>query len=85
MRSFLLVSLPSDPVVVSNALGIRITCPLVGVTPVSFNRPGSPASLGKTKKATASGICRAVSVAFLSETVCITKPANRRWMTLRVT
>jgi hypothetical protein len=34
-----------------------------------------------TKKATASGICRAVSVAFLSETVCITKPANRRWMT----
>ncbi|MEZ4601689.1 MAG: hypothetical protein R2940_18010 [Syntrophotaleaceae bacterium] len=43
------LSLPSDPAVASNALAIRIVFPLVGVTPVSFNRPGLPASLGKLK------------------------------------
>jgi hypothetical protein len=43
------LSLPSDPAVASNALAIRIVFPLVGVTPVSFNRPGLPASLGKQK------------------------------------
>ena len=44
------LSLPSDPAVASNALAIRIVFPLVGVTPVSFNRPGLPATLGKQKK-----------------------------------
>jgi hypothetical protein len=33
------LSLPSDPAVTSNALAIRIDFPLVGATPVSFNRP----------------------------------------------
>ena len=41
------LSLPSDPAVASNALAIRIVFPLVGATPVSFNRPGLPATLGK--------------------------------------
>jgi hypothetical protein len=44
------LSLPSDPAVASNALAIRIVFPLVGVTPVSSNRPGLPATLGKQKK-----------------------------------
>jgi len=43
------LSLPSDPAVTSNALAIRIVFPLIGVTPVSFNRPGLPATLGKLK------------------------------------
>jgi len=43
------LSLPSDPAVTSNALAIRIDFPLVGATPVSFNRPGLPATLGKPK------------------------------------
>jgi len=41
------LSLPSDPAVASNALAIRIVFPLVGVTPVSCDRPGLPAALGK--------------------------------------
>ncbi|MDY0270674.1 MAG: hypothetical protein RBR25_16500, partial [Trichloromonas sp.] len=44
--------LPSDPAVTSNALAIRIVFPLAGVTPVSCNRPGLPATLGKQKTAT---------------------------------
>jgi hypothetical protein len=44
------LSLPSDPAVTSNALAIRIVFPLVGATPVSFNRPGLPATLGKPKR-----------------------------------
>jgi hypothetical protein len=44
------LSLPSDPAVTSNALAIRIVFPLVGATPVSFNRPGLPATLGKQKR-----------------------------------
>jgi len=44
------LSLPSDPAVTSNALAIRIDFPLVGATPVSFNRPGLPATLGKPKR-----------------------------------
>ena len=43
------LSLPSDPAVTSNALAIRIVFPLIGVTPVSYNRPGLPATLGKPK------------------------------------
>jgi hypothetical protein len=46
------LSLPSDPAVTSNALAIRIVFPLIGVTPVSYNRPGLPATLGKPRKAT---------------------------------
>jgi hypothetical protein len=46
------LSLPSDPAVTSNALAIRIVFPLIGVTPVSLNRPGLPATLGKPRKAT---------------------------------
>jgi len=46
------LSLPSDPAVTSNALAIRIVFPLIGVTPVSFNRPGLPATLGKLQKGT---------------------------------
>ena len=49
------LSLPSDPAVTSNALAIRIVFPLIGVTPVSCNRPGLPAPLGKPKKATQAG------------------------------
>jgi hypothetical protein len=41
------LSLPSDPAVTSNALAIRIVFPLIGATPVSPNRPGLPATLGK--------------------------------------
>jgi len=41
------LSLPSDPAVANNALAIRIVFPLVGATPVSFSRPGLPATLGK--------------------------------------
>lgn len=44
------LSLPSDPAVADNALAIRIVFPLVGATPVSFNRPGLPATLGKQKR-----------------------------------
>ncbi len=44
------LSLPSDPAVASSALAIRIVFPLVGATPVSFNRPGLPATLGKQKR-----------------------------------
>ena len=44
------LSLPSDPAVTSNALAIRIVFPLVGATPVSFNRPGLPATLGKQQE-----------------------------------
>ncbi|MCF7949408.1 MAG: hypothetical protein K9M94_12540, partial [Spirochaetia bacterium] len=44
-----LLLLPPDPVVTNNALAIRIAFPLIGATPVSFNRPGLPASLGKQK------------------------------------
>jgi len=44
------LSLPSDPAVTNNALAIQIVFPLVGVTPVSSNRPGLPATLGKPKK-----------------------------------
>ena len=44
------LSLPSDPVVAADALAIRIVFPLVGATPVSFNRPGLPATLGKLKR-----------------------------------
>jgi hypothetical protein len=44
------LSLPSDPAVTSNALAIRIVFPLVGATPVSCNRPGLPATLGKQKR-----------------------------------
>jgi len=40
------LSLPSDPAVTGNALAIRIVFPLVGATPVSFNRPGLHATLG---------------------------------------
>jgi hypothetical protein len=43
------LSLPSDPAVTSNALAIRIVFPLIGVTPVSLNGPGLPATLGKPK------------------------------------
>jgi len=43
------LSLPSDPAVTSNALAIRIVFPLAGVTPVSCNRTGLPATLGKQK------------------------------------
>ena len=44
------LSLPSDPAVAGNALAIRIVFPLIGATPVSCNRPGLPAPLGKPKK-----------------------------------
>jgi len=44
------LSLPSDPAVTSNALAIRIVFPPIGATPVSSNRPGLPATLGKPKK-----------------------------------
>jgi hypothetical protein len=43
------LSLPSDPTVASDALAIRIVFPLVGATPVSFNRPGLPVMPGKQK------------------------------------
>ena len=43
------LSLPSDPAVASNALAIWIVFPLAGATPVSFNKPELPASLGKLK------------------------------------
>ena len=46
------LSLPSDPTVTSDALAIRIVFPLVGATPVSFNRPGSPAMPGKRRRRT---------------------------------
>ena len=52
------LSLPSDPAVTGNALAIRIVFPLVGATPVSFNRPGLPATLGKQdNKARSRGLC----------------------------
>jgi len=35
------------PAIAGHALAIRIVFPLVGVTPVSSNRPGLPATLGK--------------------------------------
>ncbi|MDY0227159.1 MAG: hypothetical protein RBR38_10055, partial [Desulfomicrobium apsheronum] len=43
--------LPPDPAVANNALAIRIVFPLIGATPVSCNRPGLPAPLGKPQKA----------------------------------
>jgi len=43
------LSLPSDLTVASDALAIRIVFPLVGATPVSFNRPGLPVMPGKQK------------------------------------
>ena len=54
------LSLPSDPAVTSNALALRIDFPLVGATPVSFIRPGLPATLGKPKKK--AGTCPAFFV-----------------------
>jgi hypothetical protein len=48
---FKVVNMGSDPAVASNALAIRIVFPLIGVTPVSFNEPGLPATLGKPKRA----------------------------------
>jgi len=50
------LSLPSDPTVTSNALAIRIVFPLVGATPVSCNRPGLPATLGKQKSPAPFGV-----------------------------
>lgn len=43
------LSLPSDPSVTSGALVIRIYFPLIGALPLSFKRPGLPASPGKQK------------------------------------
>jgi hypothetical protein len=51
------LSLPSDPAVTSNALAIRIDFPLVGATPVSFNRPGLPATLGKLENGDTQFVC----------------------------
>ena len=61
------LSLPSDPAVTSNALAIRIVFPLIGVTPVSFNRPGLPATLGEPKNRRPFFLMAAVSNIFFAD------------------